>query len=158
MKRASVNAGVAPGSGVDLWLEERKVEALHVALAAGVAQSLRSSSSTVSCTTTAIAISSTSAGQLFVATDFIGQLFAGASATPRRQRHCVFQRYRQFLYLFFILSYFLPFVFLFVIIIYFFPFLFSFFFCRYNLFFILFLVVINFVLLSFFFLFFFLQL
>lgn len=40
MKSAGVNPGVAPGSGVDLWLEQREIEALHVALAARVAQGL----------------------------------------------------------------------------------------------------------------------
>lgn len=35
-----MNAAVAPGSGVDLRLEEGEVEALHIALAAGVAQGL----------------------------------------------------------------------------------------------------------------------
>lgn len=33
-----VDAIVAPGSSVDLWLEEREVEALHVALTAGVTE------------------------------------------------------------------------------------------------------------------------
>lgn len=40
MKSAGVNPGVAPGSSVDLGLEQREIEALHVALAAGVAQRL----------------------------------------------------------------------------------------------------------------------
>lgn len=40
MKSARVNPGVAPGSGVYLGLEQGEIEALHVALAAGVAQRL----------------------------------------------------------------------------------------------------------------------
>lgn len=40
MKSARVNPGVAPGSGVYLGLEQGEIEALHVALAAGVAQGL----------------------------------------------------------------------------------------------------------------------
>lgn len=40
VKGPSVDAAVAPGSGVDLRLEQREIEALHVALAAGVAQRL----------------------------------------------------------------------------------------------------------------------
>lgn len=40
MKSARVNPWVAPGSGVDLGLEQGEIEALHVALAAGVAQGL----------------------------------------------------------------------------------------------------------------------
>lgn len=40
VESAGVDAAVAPGSGVDLRLEEGEVEALHVALAAGVAERL----------------------------------------------------------------------------------------------------------------------
>jgi len=38
VKSSSVDAAVAPGSGVNLRLEERKIEAFHVTLTAGVAQ------------------------------------------------------------------------------------------------------------------------
>lgn len=41
VKGAGVYPGVAPGSGVDLGLEQREIETLHVALAAGVAQGLQ---------------------------------------------------------------------------------------------------------------------
>lgn len=40
MESAGVDAAVAPGSGVDLRLEKGEVEALHVALAAGVTERL----------------------------------------------------------------------------------------------------------------------
>lgn len=40
VKGSSVDAAVAPGSGVDLRLEQREIETLHVALAAGIAQGL----------------------------------------------------------------------------------------------------------------------
>lgn len=40
MESAGVDAAVAPGSGVDLRLEKGEIEALHVALAAGVTERL----------------------------------------------------------------------------------------------------------------------
>lgn len=70
VKSSSVDAAVAPGSGVDLRLEEREVEAFHVALAAGIAQGFE-----------IVPVGPLVFVQLF------GEILAAASAASGRQCH-----------------------------------------------------------------------
>lgn len=72
MKSACVYPGIAPGTGVDLGLEQREIETLHVAFAAGIAQRLQI----------------TGVCHLVLVRDvFRKVLAASATATRRCQRH-----------------------------------------------------------------------
>lgn len=72
MKSARVNPGVAPGSGVYLGLEQGEIEALHVALAAGVAQGLEIAG----------------VSHLVLVRRFLREVLAASTAASRRsQRH-----------------------------------------------------------------------
>jgi len=71
MKSSSVDTAVAPGSGVNLRLEEGEVEALHIALAAGVAQGLEIAP----------------VGPLILGRQLLRKVLAAASAASGRQCH-----------------------------------------------------------------------
>jgi len=71
MKSSSVDTAVTPGSGVDLRLEEGEVEALHIALAAGVAQGLEIAP----------------VGPLILGRHLLRKVLAAASAASGRQCH-----------------------------------------------------------------------
>lgn len=71
VKSSSVDAAVAPGSGVNLRLEEGEVEALHIALAAGVAQGFEIAP----------------VGPLILGRQLLGKVLAAASAASGRQCH-----------------------------------------------------------------------
>lgn len=71
MKSSSVDTAVAPGSGVDLRLEEGEVETLHIALAAGVAQGLKIAP----------------VSPLVLSYQLLGKILAAACAASGRQCH-----------------------------------------------------------------------
>lgn len=71
VKSSSMDAAVAPGSGVDLRLEEGEIETLHIALAAGIAQGLK-----------IVPVS-----PLILGPQFLGKILATACAASRRQCH-----------------------------------------------------------------------
>lgn len=71
VKSSSMDAAVAPGSGVDLRLEEREVETLHVALAAGIAQGFEIAP----------------VGPLVLVRQLLGEVLAAASAASGHQCH-----------------------------------------------------------------------
>lgn len=71
MKSSSMDAAVAPGSGVDLRLEKGEVEALHIALAAGVAQGLEI----------------VPVGPFILGRQLLGKILVAASAVSGRQCH-----------------------------------------------------------------------
>lgn len=71
VKSSSMDAAVAPGSGVDLRLEEREVETLHVALAAGIAQGFEIAP----------------VGPVVLVRQLLGEVLPAASAASGRQCH-----------------------------------------------------------------------
>lgn len=71
VKSSSMDAAVAPGSGVDLRLEEREVETLHVALAAGIAQGLEIAP----------------VGPVILVRQLLGEVLPAAPAASGRQCH-----------------------------------------------------------------------
>jgi len=71
VQSSGVDAIVAPGSGVDLRLEEREVEALHVALAAGVTERFEIAP----------------VDPLVLVRRILGQILAAASTATGRQSH-----------------------------------------------------------------------
>lgn len=93
VKSPRVDAAVAPGSGVDLWLEEGEIEALHVALAAGVAQRLEISRPPIDPLILVYQLLDE-----ILASSAAASAAAAAAAAPRRQCH-IFGRTRSFVLL-----------------------------------------------------------
>jgi len=71
VQSSGVDAIVAPGSGVDLRLEKREIEALHVALAAGVTERFEIAP----------------VDPLVLVRQIFGEILAAASAATGRQSH-----------------------------------------------------------------------